>query len=193
MKLAIILLAAGKSERFGGVKLVQSIGQESMINAAITIYQQIPHYHFSVVLGANSDLIKKHIQHTVTTVQCTNWLQGMSASIKSGIKAMPEGASHVLIALSDQVAITAKQIRLLVANSKQSPDQIIAAKYHNQSGVPVIFPRKYFTSLCELQGDKGARELINNKKNEVLSVNMESAGFDIDTKDELSLWLSRPK
>jgi molybdenum cofactor cytidylyltransferase len=90
-----------------------------------------------------------------------------------------------LIALADQVAVTADDLRLLVARWEQQPDRIVAALYDDTIGVPAIFPADLFRELAELQGDRGARVVLLRYPERVIGVPMPSAAQDIDTPGDL--------
>jgi molybdenum cofactor cytidylyltransferase len=57
-------------------------------------------------------------------------------------------------------------------------------------GAPAIFPRHLFSELSDLRGDSGARVLLRRHADSLVKVPMTSAGFDLDTPDDL-LELSR--
>ncbi|MGO3645255.1 MAG: nucleotidyltransferase family protein, partial [Pseudoalteromonas sp.] len=61
---------------------------------------------------------------------------------------------------------------------------ITCSKYADHQGVPAIFPIDYFSSLLDLQDDKGARNLIKSSNN-VNSVLLPNAELDIDTVAQL--------
>ena len=65
---------------------------------------------------------------------------------------------------------------------------IIASNYGNKLGAPVIIPKKHFSSLLLIEGDKGAQEFINNKKNEVIYPIQTTNLLDIDTKEDLLIY-----
>ena len=85
------------------------------------------------------------------------------------------------IALADQVAVTADDLRRLVTRWEQRPDRIVAAQYAGTTGVPAIFPVDLFGELAELQGDRGARALLSRYADRVVAVPMPSAAQDVDT------------
>ena len=49
------------------------------------------------------------------------------------------------------------QVKIILQKNKT---KIIASSYSKKSGVPAIFPKKYFKSLQLLKGDKGAKEFL---------------------------------
>ncbi len=113
--------------------------------------------------------------------------QGMASSIRAGLAQAPFDARGALIALADQVAVTADDLRQLVSRWEQQPDRIVAALYDDTIGVPAIFPADLFRELAELQGDRGARVLLSRYPERVIGVPMPSAAQDIDTPGDLSV------
>jgi molybdenum cofactor cytidylyltransferase len=98
----------------------------------------------------------------------------------------PLDARGALIALADQVAVTADDLRRLVARWEQQPDRMVAAQYADTIGVPAIFPVDLFRELAELQGDRGARAVLARYPERVIGVPMPSAAQDVDTPADLS-------
>jgi molybdenum cofactor cytidylyltransferase len=111
--------------------------------------------------------------------------QGMASSIRAGLAHAPFDARGALIALADQVAVTADDLRQLVLRWEQQPDHIVAAMYEDTIGVPAIFPADLFRELAELTGDRGARVLLSRYPERVIGVPMPSAAQDIDTPGDL--------
>ena len=68
---------------------------------------------------------------------------------------------------------------------QENKTKIIASNYGNKLGVPVIFPKKHFSELLLILGDKGAKEFIHQRKNEILSPKLTTNFFDIDTQEDL--------
>jgi molybdenum cofactor cytidylyltransferase len=54
-------------------------------------------------------------------------------------------------------------------------------------GAPVIFPKDYFCELSQLTGDKGAKELLQQYPQKIISLAMPAAALDVDTPEDLKL------
>jgi molybdenum cofactor cytidylyltransferase len=140
------------------------------------------------VLGANADLLEPLVRAATATVAFNpDHAAGLASSIRVGLALAPFDARGALIALADQVAVTAEDLRNLVARWEQQPDRIVAAQYADTLGVPAIFPADLFRELAELQGDRGARALLLRYPERVLGVPMPAAALDVDTPADLSL------
>ncbi len=91
----------------------------------------------------------------------------------------------VVIVLCDQPLITSDHIDCLAMHFKDKGPLIVAAQYGDTVGVPAVFSCKLFPDLLELSGDKGARQLIHSHFDQVLSVSIPEAAYDIDTPEDI--------
>ena len=89
----------------------------------------------------------------------------------------------IMVVLADQVALREGDFKFLL--DQFNSRQIVAAEYGQHLGVPAIFPASYFNRLLDLKGDQGARKLIQENKQQVMSVPMAMAEIDIDTRLDL--------
>lgn len=186
-----ILLAAGKSQRFEGIKQLAKINGIPMLNHVLAQYRERNTWvdgisEMTVVLGANRALIQAILPNDVTYHFASNWKQGMGSSLADVMKQLSSKVSHVFIGLGDQVAIDQNCIRRLLVESQKQPDLIIAAKYGQIIGAPAIFPQRFFSQLASLSGDRGASMIIRNHLHECVAVSMSAASFDIDYRSKLT-------
>jgi molybdenum cofactor cytidylyltransferase len=112
--------------------------------------------------------------------------QGLASSIACGIRAVAESADAILLMLADLPLITTEHLKNLVSIWSESPTSIIASAFEDTLGPPVIFPRTDFEALLELEGDRGARPVIDANRDRVQAVACEEAAFDIDRPEDLA-------
>ena len=187
--LHVMLLAAGSSSRFGSPKQLADIAGRPMLARTLDTVLQLERRHpVTVVLGADRERLEPLVRTTPACVAFNpDHARGMASSIRVGLAQAPTDARGALIALADQVAVTADDLRQLVSRWEQHPDRIVAAQYEGTIGVPAIFPADLFRELAELQGDRGARVLLSRYPERVIGVPMPSAAQDIDTPGDLSV------
>jgi xanthine/CO dehydrogenase XdhC/CoxF family maturation factor/CTP:molybdopterin cytidylyltransferase MocA len=185
--LHVMLLAAGSSSRFGSPKQLADIAGRPMLARTLDTVLQLERRHpVTVVLGADAELLEPLVRNASAHVAFNpDHAQGLASSIRVGLAQAPFDARGALIALADQVAVTADDLRLLVSRWEQQPDRIVAALYDDTIGVPAIFPADLFRELAELQGDRGARVVLLRYPERVIGVPMPSAAQDIDTPGDL--------
>lgn len=183
-KIGAILLAAGGSSRLGRPKqLLEFQGKTLLRHAAETLVKSNCD-PIVVVLGAETVGSRAELSGLDVSICINdNWQTGMSSSIRSGIsdllKLEPD-LDAVMITLCDQPKVTADKINLFVNAFLDGRGPIVAAQYGETLGVPALFSRDLFAELLELDGDKGARDLIR-KGTYVASIDLDEAAFDIDT------------
>lgn len=181
-----IVLAAGASTRFGGIKQLVRIEGRPLLHTTVSRAVEIAGAATIVVLGAHAAELAPLLTHTPATVVINrDWREGIGSSIRAGIARLPAACSGVLLALADQVAVTSQDLQRLVSAWRRQPDYVAAALYAGAVGVPAIFPRSRFRELAELRGDIGARRLLHRNPDRVVRVPMESAALDIDTPEDL--------
>src|SRR5690606_25935911 len=112
---------------------------------------------------------------------------GLSSSIKAGIAAIPADATGALILLGDMPAVSSTDLdRLIEAFRKAGGLSIVRATHNGKRGNPVILPRALFGAVAQLEGDTGARHLIEAGLMPVVDVEIgKAASIDVDTRDAL--------
>lgn len=109
--------------------------------------------------------------------------QGISRSIRLGLNALHEPAEAALIGVADQPNLDAAAIRALRMAFK--PGQIVAPRYGDHLGTPVIFDRRFFAELTALEGDRGGQLVVTQHPEAVIEVSLPRAvGDDVDRPDE---------
>jgi len=189
VKTELILLAAGQSKRFGGIKQLAKIYGQPMVCHCLSQYRHGGKWlggitNASVVLGSNAELISQVLPDYVNTYVVHSWLKGMGHTLAQSIQNITNDTTHVLIGLADQTALTHQMISRLLDESNTYPQHIIAAKYIGGLGPPVIFPKQYFYELSQLTGDKGAKILLQHHHQKIISLAIPEASFDIDTPED---------
>lgn len=188
IKIAAILLAAGQSNRFGSAKQLALIDGQTLLNRVVEQYTQSNVDSLLVVLGAQYHRIADSISADIQIAQCQNWQLGMSQSIKTGISNINQDSTHVIIGLADQINLKSSHIDQLVLLSKANPKSIVAAKYKGILGSPAIYPRSHFVDLQKLEGDKGARAILQQNTQSIVGYDCPELAYDIDSLQDLIDW-----
>ena len=189
-----ILLAAGRSERFGSDKLAAPLPRSiDDIDAGTPIgFAAYRHLAAAVpevvaVVRSGDGVLAEMLRNVgACIVECARADEGMGASLACGVQATPD-ADAWLIALADMPWIKPATIVDLVSALEGRAD-IVAPLYNGTRGHPVGFARRHYAALAGLSGDEGARALIlANRATLELRVT-DDAGVlrDIDTPSQLS-------
>ncbi|MEP4889631.1 MAG: nucleotidyltransferase family protein [Aliiglaciecola sp.] len=197
MKLVSLILAAGEASRFGSIKQLALTQGQPMLNRVIEQHRGAGLEKVVVVLGANAELIKQQIDPSVDVVTAQNWRLGMGESIRAGVdfilhQRYPD-ASHIMIALADQIAVESLQIATLYKHIIHNLESIIASEYAGNVGVPACFPKRIFSDLLNLNSSnsdlqKGAKSILRANQQNLIKVKVPEAQFDIDTIEDMRRW-----
>ncbi len=187
-----VLLAAGASTRLGQPKqLLQlpTFGGETLLDHAVGLAQAAGAMPLFVVLGAHAEEIQRQSQLSHCTVLRNEaWAEGMASSIRIGIAAVIEqapNASGAILLVCDQPALSVEHLRQLLATHRKEPDNIAASHYAGRPGVPAVFPRALFPALMELQGDQGARAILQRSGRIVHQLEFPRGEWDIDSPGDM--------
>lgn len=182
-----MLLAAGESSRLGQPKQLISFKGKSLLQHTVDVAMQTTCNPKVLVLGSSAADMRKSVNTNQFTV-CLNerWKDGMSSSIQAGLeqalKSNP-GIDGVLFLVSDQPFVHDGLLRKIL-DTFNGKDQIVACSYKDAVGVPALIGSDYFDELMNLNGDRGAKVLMNKYQNKVKLVSFEKGWMDIDTQKQ---------
>ena len=188
-KIAVIILAAGNSNRMGKIKQLLEWEDKTIIEKIIKLSLSLKTKDVFVVLGSNYKKIYDVInKYNITIIKNNSWENGIGSSISTGIKKVMgyyNSLDGVLIILGDQPLISKKYLEKMIhVFFKKKPD-IVSSKYKKSFGVPAIFGNSIFQSLTNLNKDFGAKKLmeIHLKSMIILKPDQEIL-YDIDTEKD---------
>ncbi|RAU81858.1 nucleotidyltransferase family protein [Pontibacter arcticus] len=184
----LVILAAGASTRLGkpkqnlyfeGATLLQRAVKTALISVCDPII---------VVLSPDASYtLPEDKTKTVTIVRNSEWQEGMASSIRIGLLTLLEASSEItssIFMVCDQPFVEAALLHNIVQTKTESGKGIVASKYKDTLGTPVLFDKRYFPELLALQGQEGAKRLIAKYKEDVAAVDFPLGYVDIDTSDD---------
>lgn len=146
-----------------------------------------------IVLGHEADNVYSALQDivddpNVTVLVNERWDEGLSTSLHTAIEALPEDAPGVLFLPGDMPFMTSALIDR-VAETSLRTDRICFPTLDDRKGHPTAIPRRYFQQILQVNGDVGARELIQsnwNRAEKIPLVDIDGqTQTDIDSEDDL--------
>jgi molybdenum cofactor cytidylyltransferase len=182
-----ILLAAGSGSRFGGEKLLQPLpdGVAIAAHAARNLLAAVPSV-IAVVRWGDFPLYDMLEQEGCQVTMFESAARGMGASLAHGIAKARE-AEGWIIALADMPSVRPETIRSVVAALEAGA--LIAAPVHaGTRGHPVGFAARLGPELLALDGDEGARAVLERHRGEVKLIECDDPGtlLDIDRREDLA-------
>ncbi len=178
------VLAAGTSSRFGSTKQLADIGGQSMVaRAAATAEQACPGRTLLVAGHDAMRVVAASGGHCRGTAINANHAQGIGSSIACAARALQHVADGLLITLADQPLVSASHLAELLKTFEENPDRPVASRYASTLGPPVIFPRSMLPRLVGLDGDRGAKRLLESA--DCVEIPCEDAAVDVDRPGDL--------
>src|SRR5207253_7907420 len=117
----------------------------------------------------------------------------LSTSLRAGLAAVPNTADGVIVCLGDMPLVGGLEIDKLISAFNHNEHRTIIVPVHGgERGNPVLWGRQHFADMAKLEGDRGARQLIDANADQVTEVAMRSDTVlaDFDTPESLSRFKS---
>lgn len=174
-----ILLAAGRSTRFGSDKLLHPLagGTPMALASAIALRAAAPRT-VAVIRAGNAELAALFAAHGIETAIAEQADYGMGASLAAGVAATA-GADGWLVALGDMPYVR-PQTGARVADVLRAGARLAAPSFQGRRGHPVGFSAWFRAELLALRGDEGARAILQRHAGEVVRVECDDPGVLID-------------
>ena len=181
-----VVLAAGKASRFGSSKQLSYIDGETLVHRAARIARETCGRNSVLVAGHDATEVIGAAQRGCEFLLVNEKFEsGIGSSIALAARALGRIADAILLLLADQVLITPAHLQDSIAAWSGAPDEIVASRYGETTGPPILLPAGCFEELALLSGDTGARKLLTDPRFKVIEIEFEDAGVDIDTPADL--------
>jgi molybdenum cofactor cytidylyltransferase len=190
MHVDALILAAGPSKRFGSPKQLQPWGSSTLLQHVIELVAETGVDATWVVLGASVDLILERVDFgRAGIIENPEWEEGIASSIRVGLDTIARtgDADAVLIVLGDQPNLDTDVVQSLLDRYEATRAPAVVPKYRYQRGNPVVIDRSLWSRVMSLEGDQGARTLLQAHPEWVEEVWFPSSmPRDIDTEQDLA-------
>lgn len=179
-RVALVLLAAGRSRRFNdGDKLTEHFLDKPLAYHVVTALQKIS---FCARIAVVSETALDFAALGYRVVENPDPSLGQARSLCYGVQAAIEAdAEAVLVALADMPRVTAGHVYRLF-DAYDGAQAIVASSDGVRPMPPALFGKGRFETLLTLDGDQGGRELIRRGHHVVTSP---AELVDIDTQEDL--------
>jgi molybdenum cofactor cytidylyltransferase len=190
MTIAALILAAGRSTRFGAEnKLLAMIDGAPMLGRAIRIAREADIADVLVITGHEAEQVEALARAIgVGVIHNLRYREGLASSLQAGIASLPETCEGALVMLGDMPRVTPATLRRLVAASWLASDApALVPAYNGEWGNPVLIRRVLFPEVLRLTGDAGARKLLVGREDvAVIAVDDPGILADFDTREALA-------
>jgi molybdenum cofactor cytidylyltransferase len=195
--IAAIVMAAGRSRRMAphNKLLVTDKAGKPMIARVVDNVLSSKARPILVVTGHQSEQVEAALAgRPVRYVHADAYADGLSASLKAGIAAVPEECSAAIVCLGDMPLVTGRMIdQMMRMYDPEEGRLIVLPTFRGKQGNPMLWDRRYFSEILSITGDSGARFLVGKHAEAVAEVEMADDAVlrDFDTTESLATLPSR--
>jgi molybdenum cofactor cytidylyltransferase len=190
--IAAVVLAAGRSRRMAphNKLLMTDKSGRAMIARVVDNVLSSNARPILVVTGHQAEQIEHALGgRPVRYVHAEDYAEGLAASLKAGIAAVPPESAAALVCLGDMPLVTGRMIdRLLSMYDPQEGRLIVLPTFRGKQGNPMVWDRRFFPEILGIAGDSGARFLVGKHTEFVSEVEMADDAVlrDFDTTESLA-------
>ena len=191
-RIAAVVLAAGRSRRMAphNKLLITDKAGKPMIARVVDNVLSSGARPILVVLGHQSEHIETALAgKPVRFIHAADYAEGLAASLKAGIAAVPEDCAAAVVCLGDMPLVTGRMIdRLVSAYDPEEGRQIVLPTFRGKQGNPMLWDRRFFPEILQISGDSGARFLTGKYAEVLAEIEMgdDAVLRDFDTTDALA-------
>ena len=190
--IAAVVMAAGRSRRMAphNKLLVTDKAGKPMIARVVENVLSSNARPILVVTGHQAEQIEHALGgRPVRYIHAADYAEGLSASLKAGIAAVPPECAAAIVCLGDMPLVTGRMIDRLI--SMYNPDagrSIVLPTFRGKQGNPMLWDRRFFAEILQITGDSGARFLIGKHTDAVVEIEMADDAVlrDFDTTESLT-------
>jgi len=190
MTLAILIPAAGASARMGGRdKLLEEIDGVPLLRRSAARACATGATVIVVLSCHHPDRLRMLDGLDVVRPDPIDATEGMGASLRAGIAAVPQDATGAMILLADLPDLTTADLTRMIQLHDAHPDQILRATASDGTpGHPVVFPARCFPDLAQVAGDEGAKSVLAGEPVLPVPLPGRHATTDLDTPEAWAAW-----
>ena len=181
-----ILLAAGSSRRFGSNKLLATLGELSLVlhsAAALSPCDRV----LAVTRENDRDLQRLLVSAGIEIVINPQAGRGIGSSIACGVRASANSNGWCI--LPADMPHVMPSTTWLIIEALLGGAALAAPFYSGRRGHPVGFHKMFAEQLSSLDGDTGARAIVEQNAEKLVQVDVDDASVisDIDTQKQLAV------
>jgi len=191
-----LVFAAGQGARYGGAKLLAPWRDGCVLDGALAAAFAAPALSVTVVTGAHAAQVTAaarafaaaHGQSArLSIIHAPDHAEGLSASIRAGVAALPSEAQGAFLFLGDMPRPPHAAAHALAA-ALAGGAKAAAPRFDGRRGHPVLVSKALFAGLLALEGDRGAGALLERLGDGLVLVEAAEDGvcFDIDEPGDLA-------
>jgi len=181
-----LILGAGLSSRMETPKPLLPLGDRTVIEKSISLFQTAGIGQIVVVLGHGArriePLLKKaHVRWTVNE----DYRSGMFSSVQKGVASLPPCRAFFMLP-ADMPLVQAATLTALIDVLEASGKSICRPCYRGRRGHPPLIASSLIPAILDFKGTGGLRSLLSRYEERTAEVDCNDPGIliDLDTPED---------
>jgi molybdenum cofactor cytidylyltransferase len=188
LKVAVVILAAGKSRRMGVNKLLLKLGEITVLDRVLSSIEASRVEESYVVLGHRPEDLKPLIEsHAAEAVLNPDYEEGMTSSFKAGLIRVSVDAAF--LCLGDQAVLDPVLMDRMIDAMEADPESLLVSPvYEGRRGHPVLFRRALFPEILSLGRGKTLKDVVEGHGDRHLELEGDVwCTLDMDTPEDYEM------
>jgi len=173
--ISALLLAAGESRRMVEFKQLLPFRGKTFIECSVDNLLASRAREVIVVTGHREADVRNALgDRAVRFVHNPDFRDGMSSSIKRGVRAISPEAQGLLIALADQPQIGSDIFDLVIDCYERSRPLVAVPSYGGKNGHPIVMDLSLRDEILAIDPSQGLREVVHAHADRMVRVEVET-------------------
>lgn len=164
-----VILAAGTSSRMGRNKLLLQLGDRSVLRRAVDTALAAGLNPVLVVVGHQRDQAEAELRDArCALVVNPDYQAGVNTSLRTGIRAVPDGCPAAVVMLADMPLVTEAMLRTMLEQYRGGRAPLVVSSYEGVDAPPILYDRSLFDELRVLEGEGCGKKVVKRHTEEAL-------------------------
>jgi molybdenum cofactor cytidylyltransferase len=164
-----VILAAGTSSRMGRNKLLLQLGGRSVLRRAVDTALAAGLDPVLVVVGHQREQAEAELRDArCKLVANPDYQDGVNTSLRTGIRAVPEGCPAAVVMLADMPLVTPAMLRTMLEQYRGGRAPLVVSSYDGIDAPPILYDRSLFDELRVLEGEGCGKKVVKRHTEEAL-------------------------
>jgi molybdenum cofactor cytidylyltransferase len=164
-----VILAAGTSTRMGRNKLLLDLEGRSVLRRAVDTALAAGLDPLLVVVGHQREQAEAELRDLrCRLVANPDYQSGVNTSLRTGIRAVPDGCPAAVVMLADMPLVTPAMLRTILERYRDGSAPLVVSSYDGVDAPPILYDRSLFDELRVLEGEGCGKKVVKRHSDEAL-------------------------
>ncbi len=184
-KTGAVFLAAGKSSRMGRCKAVMPLGDQTVLERLIGVFQEVGVEQICVVTGFHRERLLPYIEGRFGVFEARNPHPeaGMFSSLRTGLQALSGSCSAMFVLPVDIALVRSCTLELVAKKWRENQGSVVLPFFGEASGHPPLIPSSLTEKICNWSGDMGLRGFFASIQDNIVPVQVPDEQMLLDMDD----------